>query len=239
MERDDVLRLIKLSLDSLNDDVHLLVKNVNERAITAKLGCYLQGHLPTVLKQPSYFKSLPTADRLHADCEYNKHGDGAKKIHLDSTLIKLDTEEFYYTPVPDIIVHQRGADGANLLSVEVKKDGALEGLELLLDKMKVVGYVGPTLRYRFGIYLCLGVMDGNVAVKEAKFGTRERIDAADREAARELESRCVSLINKRVTAKGRMIPRPHLPPDEDQEARLICKQLEEVYGLEDITDEFP
>ena len=238
MNRDDVLELIRMSLESLNDDVHLLVKKVNERAITAKLGSYLQGHLPAVLEQPDYFKSVPTAERFHVDCEYNKHGDDTKKIHLDSTLVNLDTEEFYYTPIPDIIVHQRGPNGINLLSVEVKKDGELEGLEQLLDKMKVVGYIAPNLRYHFGIYLCLGVEDGKVTVKEAKFGTRERVDAADRETARQLESECVDLINKRVTAKGRMIPRPHLPPDEDHEARQLCARVEEVYGLEDITDTF-
>ncbi|MCE9564612.1 MAG: hypothetical protein K8U57_21470 [Planctomycetes bacterium] len=238
MDRDDVLKLIGMSLESLNDDVYLLEKKVNERTITAKLGAYLQRHLPTVLKRPDYFESVPTAQRFHADCEYNKHGDGAKKILLDATLIDLDTEEFYYAPIPDIIVHQRGLEGINLLSVEVKKDINPDGLERLLDKMKIVGYVGPNLRYLFGIYLCLGVKDGKVCVKEAKFAKREVVDAANKEAAWQLEVACVALLKKKVTLAGRLIPRPYLNADEDQEARKLCARVEEVYGLEDITDTF-
>ncbi len=239
MDRDDVLKLIRMSLESLNDDVHLFVNKVNEKTITAKLGAYLQGHLPEVLEQPEYFQNVPTAERFHADCEYNKHGDDAKKVLLDSEIFDFELDEFYYAPVPDIIVHQRGLGGTNLLSVEVKKDGKIDGLELLLDKMKVVGYIAPNLRYHFGIYMCLGVEDGQVAVKEAKLGTRESVDAAGAEAARNLQEECVSLINKRITKKGRLIARPHLTPAQDQEARDLCARVEEVYGLENITDQFP
>jgi len=70
---------------------------VNEQTITFRLGHYLQ-HL---------FRDH------HVDCEYNRYYDGKKGCE--------------YTGIswmkPDVIVHRRGSDQANLVCIEAKKDG--------------------------------------------------------------------------------------------------------------------
>ncbi len=80
----------------LQRDAALLIRDVNERAITGRLADYLRPHFPG----------------WDVDCEYNRDDHVVKRI--DGRAV-----------VPDIIVHRRGLR-ENLLAIEVKKSNTRE-----------------------------------------------------------------------------------------------------------------
>ncbi|MDR0911755.1 MAG: hypothetical protein LBM96_04030 [Methanobrevibacter sp.] len=104
---------LKNALDDLiNNDKDLIEEkwDVHERAITHKLGCYLQ----------KYFD-------LSVDCEYNRKGisKNIKEIprkYLKDCLSKEDKDVNGSKNIyPDIIIHKRGNNDHNLLAIEFKK----------------------------------------------------------------------------------------------------------------------
>jgi hypothetical protein len=84
------------------NDVFLLESDVHEQAIAAKLALYLTPHFPN----------------HNVDVEYNRHGLEPKKVNLPANC-RGGGEKLI---LPDVIVHQRGHDGENLLVIQVKKE---------------------------------------------------------------------------------------------------------------------
>jgi hypothetical protein len=82
-------------------DFWLLEKGAGERAVVAKLAGYLS----------------PLFRGFDVDVEYNRHGVETKKLDLDPECRGGGRKRVY----PDIIVHRRGHDRANLMAIEVKK----------------------------------------------------------------------------------------------------------------------
>jgi len=110
------------------NDIFLLEKDVGERAISHRLGLYLQ----------SEFREM------NVDCEYNRKGSKIDPKRFDPKKIKS-------RPVyPDIIVHRRGDDSNNILAVEVKKQGK-QGIEY--DEIKLKHFTSNGHKYRFGLLL--------------------------------------------------------------------------------------
>src|SRR5579875_1720763 len=91
-------------------DSYLLAHDVNERALSHKLACYLQ-------------QAIEEWDNTwHVDCEYNRDHDNPKmlkRLSLASTTV-TSTDIQATTVYPDIIVHKRGSR-ENLLAIEIKK----------------------------------------------------------------------------------------------------------------------
>lgn len=83
-------------------DGHLLEYGAGERAVVAKLASYLA----------QLFRGFDV------DVEYNRHGLDPKVVDLPAGCRGGGRRRVY----PDIIVHRRGNDRANLLVVEVKKE---------------------------------------------------------------------------------------------------------------------
>jgi hypothetical protein len=83
------------------NDAFLPETDVAERAIAARLMCYLLPHFP----------------EHHIDVEYNRHGLETKRINLPEQYDGARTGRIY----PDVIVHQRGHDCENLLVIQIKK----------------------------------------------------------------------------------------------------------------------
>ena len=94
----------------LKEDEYLLEIDANERAISHRLGLYLQ-HL---------------FEDWHVDCEYNRNLDNPKRIKTYTTRFDIHqhnesiVETDPITVFPDIIVHRRGTHD-NLLFIEIKK----------------------------------------------------------------------------------------------------------------------
>ena len=114
-------------------DVFLLQASVHEQAMTGRLASHLQDWFPD----------------HKVDIEYNRHQLAVKTAHLLSGVKKVK---------PDVVVHQRGHDDANLLVVEVKVlgRGTAEDREHAHDKLAALVH-GEEFRYRYGLFLELGL----------------------------------------------------------------------------------
>jgi len=106
MERDDVRRRLDAALERVvREDSYLFEHNLGERCIAARLAMYLQQEFP----------------EHQVDVEYNRDGDVPKHLGLDDRCANYVDEDGQVLVVPDVIVHRRGAEGPNILVLEVKK----------------------------------------------------------------------------------------------------------------------
>lgn len=102
MNERNVKRRVKAALAMLfARDGKLLEYAAGERAVVAKLASYLS----------------PLFRSYDVDVEYNRHGLDKKMLDLPSDCRGGGRKRVF----PDIIVHRRGHDEANLLVIEVKK----------------------------------------------------------------------------------------------------------------------
>lgn len=108
----------------------LLEYAVGERAVAAKLACYL----------------APLFPDHHVDVEYNRHGLDPKVLNLPSDCDGGGEKLI----MPDVIVHRRGHDDDNLLVIEVKKETNPESRAC--DRAKIQG-MKHYFRYRWGVLL--------------------------------------------------------------------------------------
>jgi hypothetical protein len=115
-------------------DKELLLNNVNERAITHRLGAHVQGR----------FRGW------NVDCEYNRNHDDVKRLHLKPRSVMTDDTEGQ-TVFPDIIVHKRYSD-TNLLVVEVKKSTNNHGDHYDLQKLRAFK---AELGYQYAVFVKL------------------------------------------------------------------------------------
>jgi hypothetical protein len=111
-------------------DVLLLEYEVGERAVTAKLACYL----------------APLFPDYDVDVEYNRHGLDPKVLDLPAICHGGGTKLI----IPDVIVHRRGRDHDNLLVVEVKKETNTESRDC--DRVKIQG-MKQHFKYDWGVLI--------------------------------------------------------------------------------------
>jgi hypothetical protein len=95
---------------------------------------------------------------LHVDVEYNRHGPGREAVEKAVDHL-LNTDEDQRV-LPDIIVHRRGDDDANLLVVECKINAFTPGVNPALwcrcamkEARKLAAYQQAPLNYRAAIFL--------------------------------------------------------------------------------------
>lgn len=138
-----------------------LIGRASERAVTHRLALHLQTLLP----------------HHQVDCEYNRNGLDAKTVSISAegltaeerdTLVRQATTrrvsrdaaeqltEFRFDPFPDIIVHRRLQQDANLLIAEVKIVGDGRGrLGEAFDAAKVKAYTRAPYHYQLGVVAVL------------------------------------------------------------------------------------
>jgi len=121
------------------EDRLLLDINASERSISHKLAEHLQ-------KQFRH---------LNVDCEYNRHRNDIKRLQFpnDSSARMNDLEA--RTVFPDIIVHERGNDGNNLLVIEIKKSNS--GLNHFYDYEKLKAFTSNPYHYKCGLFFLFDV----------------------------------------------------------------------------------
>ncbi len=91
----------------LREDCHLLLVDVSERCIAARLAMYLN----------EYFVDCDV------DVEYNRDSAAVKRLHgmIESCTRDRDGENQARAVLPDVVVHRRGCNDSNLLVIEMKK----------------------------------------------------------------------------------------------------------------------
>ena len=115
------------------EDGHLLMIDVSERCIAARLAMYLREYFPA----------------YDVDVEYNRHGKDKKQLYelVYHHGVHRDRDDEGQTVLPDVIVHRRGVDESNLLIIEMKKSENRVGLEK--DRRRIRAFQRE-LGYKFG-----------------------------------------------------------------------------------------
>jgi hypothetical protein len=106
MDRHDVEERLNKALQRLRDEDALLLENdLSERCIAARLALHLQPEFPG----------------YKVDGEYNRAGEIKKRVPLSEECDTRKNREGSPLAVPDVIVHRRGDNVANVLVLELKK----------------------------------------------------------------------------------------------------------------------
>jgi hypothetical protein len=121
-------------------DLDLLVLDVHERTITAKLAGYMQELLPEWTVDP----------------EYNRIRGRVKEVRLDGELVLV---------VPDVIAHRRNT-GDNFLVLEAKKIGDPEAEAY--DRRKIRA-LKEQQHYRYAVFLRLRTSGENPGVESVEW----------------------------------------------------------------------
>lgn len=106
------------------NDASLLELGAGERTIASRIAHYM----------------IPLFPRHDVDIEYNRHGKASKEINWPGSCREGNKPRV----MPDIVIHHRGRDEANLLVVEIKKADAA-ALEVNCDREKLAA-----LRLQYG-----------------------------------------------------------------------------------------
>lgn len=131
MTEEDTINLIQTAIDTLLDSDALLFQNDSaERAITAKLACYIQNIFPD----------------WNVDCEYNRDYEGVKRL---KEICNPSNHEDGSTVYPDIIVHKR-MSSENFLVIEVKKTTNTVSDECDMKKLEAFR---NELGYQHGLFI--------------------------------------------------------------------------------------
>lgn len=132
MQRDDVRQRLDKALQRLSSaDAHLLENNLSERCIAARLAMYLQDAFPD----------------HKVDVEYNRKGCVPKRLGVPEECANYFDQAGNALVVPDVIVHERGERGPNVLVLELKKTSNPDGFGC--DRTRILAF-RDELHYEFG-----------------------------------------------------------------------------------------
>jgi hypothetical protein len=143
----NVQELLAKALDVFHAaELHLLRTDASERSMTHRLALHL----------------TPLFPEFDVDCEYNRDGFDVKRLALHERPVQDDDTEAV-TVFPDIVVHRRGHNDANLLVIEVKK--AISAVNADYDMLKLNAFKSE-LKYRHAVHLTLWLdADGTPATQ--------------------------------------------------------------------------
>lgn len=144
-ENEEVAEQLITSLQQfIEDDHYLLEVDANERALTHRIGMYLQAQF----------------DNYHVDCEFNRNGHEPKELYIGEEEVNA-YDVNAVTVYPDIIVHQRGSNNENLLVIEFKKSSSR--IDRAKDINKLHAYKND-LEYRYALFIELGTREIDPAI---------------------------------------------------------------------------
>jgi hypothetical protein len=132
MEFNEVRRRVSAALARFVEvDCYLLEHDLSERCIASRVAFHLQDRFP----------------EYSVDVEYNREGKTPKQLQLPDKCANHRNEQGDSLVVPDVIVHQRGPKGPNLLVLEFKKTSNPDGLDCDRQRIRALR---AQLGYRFG-----------------------------------------------------------------------------------------
>lgn len=106
MNEEEALAHLEAALRRIVEhDRYLLENDLSERCIASRLAMYLQAEFPDYA----------------VDVEYDRQGDAPKRMGLPEECGNKRDREGRARVIPDVIVHRRGAEGPNILVLEMKK----------------------------------------------------------------------------------------------------------------------
>lgn len=132
-------------IDHQNTDDTLFGNVVREEAHSHRIAHYLENYLQ------GYF---PENIHISVDCEYDKHEQGGKEVPS----LRERYPDRPDTVRPDIVIHHRGDDRANILVVEVKRRSHPAN-EKEYAKAKINALMRD-YQYNYGLYIELSGTPG-------------------------------------------------------------------------------
>ncbi|MDH8676945.1 hypothetical protein QE109_02235 [Fusibacter bizertensis] len=142
MKLYQIKRRVEIAIEMLRvNDNYLLKNDVNERSITHKLAMYLD---QTFGKE------------YDVDCEYNRNIDDSRNRKMIDIIIS-EVESTTQSVYPDIIVHKRGRNDANLLVIEVKKSTNRDNGDFDIKKLECYtdSSSSSSFTYTYGVFIKL------------------------------------------------------------------------------------
>lgn len=148
MEASEVRnRLHAAMIELAEKEGHLFASNAAERSFAARLAMHLQALFP----------------KHHVDADYNRVGALAKRVLLPPECKGRRDSDGKSLASPDVIVHRRGADGQNLLVVEMKKNTNPDRGNC--DRLRLSAFRGQ-LGYLFGALVICETRKGYAPVTD-------------------------------------------------------------------------
>ncbi len=149
MNRPEAQRIVEAALNKFMEvDRYLLENDLLERCIAGRLAMHLQHQIGDYV----------------VDVEYNRAGVSPKRLRLPEECGNRRDEHGNSLVMPDIIVHRRGADGPNIIAMELKKVGNRDGPAC--DQMRVHAF-RDQLGYRHGVLIeCATGADPTIRILE-------------------------------------------------------------------------
>ena len=149
--------VIRAVEEFLKRDSNLLDVTAHEQAISHRIAVYLE----------HFFQWRPG---LNIDCEYYKHLDTSKTGDLDVSYFEAMRSKFGECECrscthpefekfpnkllrPDILVHSRGNDNANLIVIEIKREGVCAFDLTKLEALTRPKAKGGRFGYALGLFL--------------------------------------------------------------------------------------
>jgi len=213
-------------------DQVLLELEANERSVTHKLAEYLRFHIDRRLEQ-----ERPNCPGIAVDCEYNRFGPFGRPKRLPWHRQEVfDDDSVYYTPNPDIIVHHRGDQDVNILAIEVKTHYNAKPAAVLLDRLKLAGYLDYPTYYRYGLFLNFGDGKAGYGLIEAKLAEPARYTPAQDGLRDKLWSRGRGIL---VDEESDRLSLPFVQPNAEihAAANAMLGDFDAAYGLAEVTGE--
>jgi hypothetical protein len=138
-DQEALLDSVNSALENLvQRDVKLLHYKAHELAHVHRFAVYLEGHLRSQLVNWD----------VTVDLDYDRDGQFAKVMHVDPPLPPKACEDGTVRFRPDLIIHRRGEDGANVLVLEWKKDAGRGDIALLQQR---IVRIRQTFDYAMGV----------------------------------------------------------------------------------------
>ena len=177
-------QILEIALNNLYaSDAEILENNANERSMSFRLGIYLSNEITK--KEFADFINNSNSERqeleykLSVDSEYNRSSEETKKLNLlkfqDKVGMELPHPQWDEVSIfPDLIVHSRMNDFANILAIEIKKQSNRNLAEWEFDRLKLQHLTSPEQRYQydFGAFIVLGSKNYSIEY----FCNGERLD---------------------------------------------------------------
>jgi hypothetical protein len=113
-------------------DGDLLTRDVAEITLSHRFATFLSAEFPG----------------RHVDVNYNRHGWVIKRLQLPA--VCQNSRKSRRRVLPDVVVHLRGKDDANLLVVEMKKSTNVEPRDCDLARLRCFC---QQLRYQYGLFI--------------------------------------------------------------------------------------
>lgn len=162
---DDVKNLVQCSLedfyaqDSILFDYYSENEAVSERCMMFRIGWYMLNRMKTLEK-------FHWAD---LDCEYNKHLENPKLMHV----LGLDgSSQKYKGVIPDLLIHKRMSDENNLLIIEFKK-GTPSSKRRDNDYRKLTYFTDASKEFSYDVGLYIELHKKKALVKVYQNGTHK------------------------------------------------------------------